>query len=164
MSNAPKNHFKLQFRRTESLFLYEIKQAEEELEDFSSEIKHNDDIVEILRNFESKFKLSEFRAKCESYLSEMEAISNELVAMSVENKVDICHSLREKWMSLVKRISEMNEKIEQLFQSKEKLEADLKAFSKWLIEFDESYMHLFSKNMSSSSEYDQLIESLKVSC
>jgi hypothetical protein len=69
VSHAPVRLLKLQFKQLETLLRQEIKAADIEISEECQALNENsEDITEILKRHEAKFKHSNFFTTCETYL------------------------------------------------------------------------------------------------
>ena len=79
ITHAPVRLLKVQFKKLESLLRQEIKAADIEITEECVALNENkEDINEILKRHEAKFKNSNFFSTCETYLQELRNCSKEL--------------------------------------------------------------------------------------
>lgn len=166
VTHAPVRLLKLQFKQLEILLRQEIKAADLEISEECQALNENkEDINEILKRHEAKFKHSNFFTTCESYLQGLRMCSKELGEKRVEDNAsieDILSYLQNYWINLTKKIETMNAKLTILPGAKENFERNFFQFASWLNELELNSNSLSNNNLSSISEYRRLLDKTKV--
>ena len=166
VTHAPVRLLKLQFKQLEILLRQEIKAADLEITEECQALNENkEDINEILKRHEAKFKHSNFFSTCESYLQGLRMCSKELGEKRVEDKSsieDILDYLQSYWSNLTKKIETMNAKLTILPGAKENFERNFFQFASWLNELELNSNSLFNNGLTSTSEYRRLLDKAKV--
>ena len=165
LSHAPIRLLKLQFKRLEILLINEIKEADAEINEEFNALKENQNLEEILKRHEAKFKHSDFFKTCESYLQGLRVCTQELSEKKVEDKSnveEIFEYLQNYWKNLTQKIEAINSKLTTLPDAKENFQLNINQLTTWLIEIELNTENLFKNHMVSTSEYKRFLEKSKV--
>jgi hypothetical protein len=168
ITHAPVRLLKVQFKKLESLLREEIKEADKEITEECVALNENkEDINEILKRHEAKFKNSNFFSTCEAYLQELRNCSKELSEKKgVEDKSnieDILDYLQKYWDNITKKIETMNIKLKLLPSAREGFERNFFQLVSWINDLEINSAALKNDNLSSTTEYRRLLDKIKVS-
>jgi hypothetical protein len=168
ITHAPVRLLKVQFKKLESLLRQEIKAADIEITEECVALNENkEDINEILKRHEAKFKNSNFFSTCETYLQELRNCSKELSEKKgVEDKSnieDILDYLQKYWDNITKKIETMNTKLKFLPSAREGFERNFFQLVSWINDLEINSAALKNDNLSSTTEYRRLLDKTKVS-
>lgn len=164
-THAPIRLLKLEFRRLEISLRKEFKNAENEINEQSNALESaNCNLDELIKRHEYIFGHSDFFNMCETYLNDLRYYGKELGNAKLDERANVENiyiSLEDNWISIVKKIENINGKLRSLPNVFSTFESNLNQLDSWLSEISVHSMKIFDSSLG-SKEYTRAIENLTV--
>jgi hypothetical protein len=162
---APARLLKLQFKRIESQLRSEIKKADAEISEELLALAQNKNPNELVKRHEAKFRRTNFYPTCEACLENLRGLIDELRAIKPDDashmQVVLDH-MQTYWFDLTERIESVYGKLTMLPDAKENFQFNLIEVDNWLNEAEVNAINLFSNSLSTTTEYKNILEKIRV--